>query len=207
MPPTPKHKKMMSLSLKKSRALKKRKAMIAARQSKEPQDLTNLLNLSHDALNTSNETVDPEFDLETSMKSDSGYLAEEFCEEWLTQLLWEDRTALGLFLVFQLQSILKKKRTEAAELAGMMIGKSTNTMLTWIQSFFENEGTIKDHRQGHYQRSGVLWRCESLSSKAAKYIRENAADKGRSNLTCFSFCEWVNEDLLQNSTLEPGRIS
>ena len=107
--------------------------------------------MSHDALNTSNKAVDPEFDLETSMKSDSGYLAEEFCEEWLTQLLWEDRTALGLFLVFQLQSILKKKRTEAAELAGMMIGKSTNTMLTWIQSFFENEGTIKDHRQGHYQ--------------------------------------------------------
>ena len=64
--------------------------------------------------------MDPEFDLETSMKSDSGYLA-EFCEEWLTQLLWEDRIALGLFLVFQLQSILKKKRTETAELAGMMI--------------------------------------------------------------------------------------
>ena len=77
-------------------------------------------------------------------------------------------------------------------------------MLTWIQSFFENEGTIKDHRQGHYQRPGILWYCESLSSKAAKYIRENTAVKGRGNLICFSFCEWVNEDLLQNSTLEPG---
>ena len=154
--------------------------------------------------------MDPEFDLETSMKSDSGYLVEEFCEEWLTQLLWEDRIALGLFLVFQLQSILKKKRIEAAELAGMMIGKSTNTTLTWIQSFFENEGKIKDHRQGHYQRPGILWRCESLSSKAAKYIRENAAVEGRGNLTCFSFCEWVNEDLLQNSTLEtrfPRQVS
>ena len=130
MPPTPKHKKTMSLLLKKSHALKKRKVMIALLQTKEPQDLSDLLNLSHDALNTSNEAVDPEFDLETSIKSDSGYLAEKFCEEWLTQLLWEDRTALRLFLVFQLQSILKKKRTEAAELTGMMIGKLTNTMLT-----------------------------------------------------------------------------
>ena len=76
----------------------------------------------------------------------------------------------------------------AAELAGMMIRKLANTMLTWIQRFFENDGTISDYRQGHYyQRSGILWHCESLSTKAAKYIRENAAVKGRSNLTCFPF--------------------
>ena len=84
MPPTPKHKKTMCLSLKKSHTLKKRKATITADHSKEPQGLTDLLNLSHDALNTSNEAMDPDFDLETSMKSNSGYLAEEFCEEWLT---------------------------------------------------------------------------------------------------------------------------
>ena len=81
--------------------------------------------------------MDPDFDLETSVKSDSDYLAETFCEEWLAKLLWEDRTALGLFLVFWIQSILKKKRTEAAELAGKMIGKSMNTMLCWIQGFLK----------------------------------------------------------------------
>ena len=28
--------------------------------------------------------------------------------------------------------------------------------------------------------------------------------KGASNLTCLSFCEWVNEQLLPNEVLEPG---
>lgn len=149
MPPTPKRNKQLSLS---PRKIKKKKVTITACQSKEPEGLTDLLNLSHDALDTSNECVDPDFDLETSVKSDSDYLAEMFCKEWLAKLLWEDRTALRLFLVFQIQSILKKKRIEAAELAGMMIRKSTNTMYVMLDTkFFENDGKISDHRQGHYQ--------------------------------------------------------
>ena len=97
MPPTTKRKKMLSLSLKKARRTKKFKATIAARQEREPEGLVDLMNLSHDALDTSNECVDPDFDPETSMKSDSTFMADKFCEEWITQLSWVDKTSLGLF--------------------------------------------------------------------------------------------------------------
>ena len=63
MPPTTKCKKMLSLSLKKAQKIKKFKAIIATQQKpREPEEFVDLLNLSHDALNTSNEVVDPDFD-------------------------------------------------------------------------------------------------------------------------------------------------
>lgn len=63
---------------------------------------------------------------------------------------------------------------------------------------------MPESKQGAYQRSGVLWTSETLNKKATKYIRENAASKGRADLTAGSFCQWVNERLLPNETLEPG---
>ena len=56
----------------------------------------------------------------------------------------------------------------------------------------------------HYQRFGVLWQNEHLNKKPSKYVRENTAVRGKSNLTVYSHCEWVNEELLVNETLEPG---
>ena len=40
--------------------------------------------------------------------------------------------------------------------------------------------------------------------KAARYIRENANVKGHPKLTAGKFCQWVNNDLLPNQTLECG---
>ena len=100
-------------------------------------------------------------------------------------------------------SVFKYK---AAKLAGILVGKSDNTIIEWQEKFYENDGVVIDHEQGRYQRSGVLWNCESLSQKAAQHIREKASVKGASNLTCLSFCEWVNEQLLPNEVLEPGSL-
>ena len=69
---------------------------------------------------------------------------------------------------------------------------------------YENDGVVIDHEQGRYQCSGVLRNCESLSQKAAQHICEKASVKGANNLTCLSFCERVNEQLLPNEVLEPG---
>ena len=64
MPPTTKHKKTLSLSLKKALKTKKFKATIPTRQEpRKPEEIVDLLNLSHDAFNTSNEGIDPDFDL------------------------------------------------------------------------------------------------------------------------------------------------
>ena len=71
------------------------------------------------------------------------------------------------------------------------------------QSFFENGGVVPASKQGHYQRTGVP-KNEALNKKAAKYIHENAAVKGKASLTANAFCQWVNDELLPNETLEPG---
>ena len=63
---------------------------------------------------------------------------------------------------------------------------------------------MPESKQGKYQRSGVLWSDEALNRKVARHIRENASVKGQPNLTVGQFCQWVNDDLLPNETLEPG---
>ena len=50
----------------------------------------------------------------------------------------------------------------------------------------------------------MLWSDEDLNKKAVKYIRDHACVKGKLNLTVGQFCQWVNDDLLPNETLEPG---
>ena len=173
-------------------------------QNQEVEGLVELLELSEDAIDTDNEDIDPSFDLDSSMLSDTDHMVDTFCDEWVSSLTWEDRASLGLFLSFQLSSSLGKGETEAAEIAGQMIGKSDRTVREWRKNFFNTGGELPESRQGHYQRSGVLWRNESLNKKAARFIRANSAVKGKPNLTVGTFCQWVNEELLPNETLEPG---
>ena len=106
-------------------------------------------------------------------------------------------------MCFQLSKHLNLGKTKAAELAGMMVGRSDKTVREWRKQFME-EGEVPESKQGEYQRSGVLWSNEDLNRKATKYIRENASVKGQPNLTVGKFCQWVNDDLLPNETLEPG---
>lgn len=93
-------------------------------QNQEVEGLVELLELSEDAIDTDNEDIDPSFDLDSSMLSDTDHMVDTFCDEWVSSLTWEDRASLGLFLSFQLSSSLGKGETEAAEIAGQMIGKS-----------------------------------------------------------------------------------
>ena len=86
----------------------------------------------------------------------------------------------------------------------MMIGKSDRTIQEWKRRFFESGGKLPESKQGQYERTGVLWSNKSFNKKAARYIHTNASVKGKPNLTAHSFCQWVNEVLLHNETLEPG---
>ena len=52
--------------------------------------------------------------------------------------------------------------------------------------------------------SRTIMSNEEMCERARVYIRENAAPQGRPNLTAAAFCQWVNNDLLPNSTLDPG---
>ena len=50
----------------------------------------------------------------------------------------------------------------------------------------------------------MLWQNEDLNKQVTKYVRENNGVKGKPNMTLCSFCKWVNEDLFQNTVLDPG---
>ena len=67
-----------------------------------------------------------------------------------------------------------------------------------------NDGVLPDSKQGKYQRNGVLWQDEELNEKARQYVRVNSSVKGQPNMTCATFCKWVNKTLLPNTTLGPG---
>ena len=210
MPPKNKRKRQLDLNAENAREAKRRPVLgegsteIELRSETEAQsDLAGLVVMSEEALDTDEESVDPTFDLDSSMKSDVDHIVESFCEDWVSHLDRDDRVSLGVFLCFQLSKQLGLGETRAAELTGMMIGKSERAVREWRKDFLENDGEIPEGKQGRYQRSGVMWSSEDLNKKATRYIRENASVKGQPNLTIGKFCHWVNDDLLPNETLEP----
>ena len=94
--------------------------------------------------------------------SNSDHLVDNFCKDWVCHLDRDDRVSLGLFICFQLTKQFELGETKAAELAGMMIGKSDRAIREWIAHFNEN-GEIPESKQGKCQRSGVLWVNEDLN--------------------------------------------
>lgn len=62
--------------------------------------------ISEDALDTVDEDLDPNFDMDVSIKCDSEHTTDNFSKNWVTHLDQEDRTPLGVFLYFQLKYIL-----------------------------------------------------------------------------------------------------
>ena len=134
-----------------------------------------------DAPDDDDETVDPTFDMDASVSSDTDHQRESFCENWMLQLDRDDRMSLGSFLVHNLKAHMGKGETEAAELAGMMVGRSERTIHDWESRFVANGFILPDSKQGQYQRSGVLWKDEELNRKATEHIRSNNVVKGRPN--------------------------
>ena len=92
---------------------------------------------------------------------------DDFCEEWVNHLDREDRTLLGIFLYAQMKTLLAKGETETAELAGIMTGRSDKSIRDWKLKCVDGGGVMPDFKQGHYQRTGVLWNNEYLNKKAS----------------------------------------
>ena len=65
------------------------------------------------------------------MRSDNVHLVDNFCEDWVCHLYRDNRVSLGLFLCFQLTKQFQLGEINAAELAGMMIGKSEREIREW----------------------------------------------------------------------------
>ena len=146
------------------------------------------------------DSSDASFDPDQSISGDAHTTLEWFVEDWTLSLGHEDIVSLSLF---HLMHMLNFTSTKASEYAAIMISKGEHTVRRWRADFMHN-GSIPDSQHGHYQHSGVLWPCESLNKKATTFVRENAHVKGRPNLTTHSFCQWINEILLPNESLDPG---
>ena len=164
MPPKKKRQQKLEKSLEKAREAKRRRTeagsavptsesttVTIADDGGEPSGLSQLLTMSDDALDTEDEQKDPTFDLDSSLKEDIDHVTETFCEDWATHLDRDDRVSLGLFLYFQLTKVLSMGELKAAEVAGMMIGKSERTIREWRSYFIEN-GEIPECKQGSINR-------------------------------------------------------
>ena len=93
------------------------------------------------------------------------------------------------------------QKTDTAATVAEFIQKSERTVRRWIDDFVQN---VLDTQQGYYVRNNTLMSNEDICEKARVYVRDNAAPRRRPNLTASAFCQWVNDDLLPNSVLEPG---
>ena len=121
-----------------------------------------------------------------SLKSPHEVLG-KFSNEWLEGLDKDDTRSLALFLSYQLVHMFSFTETNAAEYSAAIVQKSERTVRRWRSAVIENDGVLPESQQGRYQRSGVLWNNEEFNQKAADYVRQNAAVKGRPNLTSIDF--------------------
>lgn len=118
-------------------------------------------------------------------------MGDEPLQEWLDNLPREDLQHTALLLYTRLPVIFGIKKTETAAAVGEILQKNERTIRRWVDDFASNEGEFSDSQKGHYTRNNTLMSNEEICEKARVYVRENAAPRGRPNLTAAAFCQWV----------------
>ena len=131
-------------------------------------------------------------------------MAEEPLQSWLETVPHDDLQHMALLLYTSFPVVFGLQKTDAAAAVGQVLHKNERTIRRWIDDFASNDGEFSESQQGHYVRNNTLMSNEEICEKAREYVRENAAPRGRPNLTARAFCQWVNNELLPNSVLEPG---
>lgn len=63
------------------------------------ENMNDLVNMSDDALDTEDETVDLSCDLNSTIMSDTDDLVDNFCEDSKLKLDWDDNVSLGFFVL------------------------------------------------------------------------------------------------------------
>ena len=153
---------------------------------------------------TSNDYDEQDLAVKHPRLEDISALAAEPLQEWLDNLPRDDLRHVALLLYTNLPRKFGLQKTDTAATVSEFLQRSGRTIRCWIDDFVRNDGEFSDTQQGHYVRNNTLMSNEELCEKARVYVRANAAPRGRPNLTSSAFCQWVNNDLLPNSVLEPG---
>ena len=108
---------------------------------------------------------------------------ETFVQSWVQALGHEDKKSLAMLLCCVFVKELSFTETNAAKLTATVINKNEKTVHCWRTDLIKNGGEFSKNKQGHYQRTGVLWANEELNKKASEYVRANAVVKGKPNMT------------------------
>ena len=108
---------------------------------------------------------------------------------------------MALLLYVRLPTIFGLSKTDTAAVVGKVLHKNERTIRRLADDFVSNGGEFSESQQGHYV---TLMSNEELCDTAREHVRENAAPRGRPNLTAAAFCQWVNNELLPNTVLDPG---
>ena len=133
-----------------------------------------------------------------------GAMADEPAQLWLDNLPRDDLQHMALLLYGRLPTIFGLSKTDTAAVVGEILHKNERKIRRWVEDFMSNGGEFSESQQGHYVRNNTLMSNEELCERAREYVRENAAPRGRPNLTSGAFCQWVNNELLPNTVLDPG---
>ena len=147
---------------------------------------------------------DSDFDPEDALLKDPDAMIEEFVADWVATLPRDDLYALSLLLFHILQQEFLQLVYPASKIIGKVLNRSYKTIQKWRVDFLNNKGELPDFLRGKYERMQAIANNEDLTEQARLYVRENSFKKGAPNMTARSFCSWVNDELLPNSTLEPG---
>ena len=151
-------------------------------------------------------------DLGSGDSDDSYFSVDELAEDtlfenhkhsWIEDLTRYDRISLSLLLHRILVKQYGTSVSKSDETIAATLNVTVRTIRNWRREFIENEGCISDILQGKYARP-TLWQNEELNLEAKTFIRQNASVPGKPNLTAAAFCDWVNNDLLPRSELDPA---
>ena len=139
---------------------------------------------------------DPDEDVFTNEK------AQECFDDFMVALSFNTRQMLAIALMENYKKRQGMNVKEAAQEAASFVGFHQTTIQKYRNDFFQNKGTFKERKQGKYERATV-YHDENINSQARKWVRENAFNKGKPNMTAQSFCTYVNDFLLPFSFLPP----
>ena len=113
MPLKSKRKVQLQDSLEKVREAKRKcdcsgslsqEALIEVQSECDEPSLTELALMTKEELNMDDEEVDPSFNLESSIKSETDHVIDQFCEEWVYQLDTDDKCLLEFSIPYSCQS-------------------------------------------------------------------------------------------------------
>lgn len=143
---------------------------------------------------------------ESAPSSDDEELTDEKAQncfdDWVVSLPALDRKMLAVSLSETFIKRQKMKATDAVVEAASFVGVNEKTVRSYRREFFSNKGKFKETKRGHYTRNSHL-QNEDLKLDAAMWVRENAHKKGAANMTASSFCQWVNDMLLEQHDIPP----